>query len=66
MPRRLVWVKDRAFEGFGCSECQWVFRPSGALLAESLDKMKQRFEAERDKSFAAHDCAQHPKPTNAV
>jgi hypothetical protein len=61
MPRSLVWVKDRAFEGFGCSECRWVFRPSGALVPEPLERMKRRFEAERDKEFAAHACAQHPK-----
>jgi hypothetical protein len=63
MPRRLVGVKDRSFEGFGCSECTWVFEPSGGLVGESLDKMKQKFEAERDKEFAAHACAQHPKST---
>jgi hypothetical protein len=66
MPPRLVWIESQKFVGFGCSECTWVFKPSGAFVGESLDKIKQRFKAERDEAFAAHDCAQHPKPTKAV
>jgi|HubBroStandDraft_2_1064218.scaffolds.fasta_scaffold15200_4 hypothetical protein len=52
MPRELVWVKHSNFEGFGCSECQWVFKTSGALKGKTLDQMKQSYEAERDKAFA--------------
>jgi hypothetical protein len=61
MPRKLVWIEKQNFQGFGCGECNWVFRPSGAPLHESLDAMKQNYEAQRDKEFAAHVCAQNPK-----
>jgi hypothetical protein len=61
MPRKLVWVESRNFEGFGCSACNWAFKPPGALLGESLDEMKQNYEAQRDKEFAAHVCAKHPR-----
>jgi hypothetical protein len=59
MPRKLVWIENQNFEGFGCSECNWVFNPSGALARGSLDEMKQQYEVRRDKEFAAHVCAEH-------
>ena len=40
--------------------CNWGFKPSDALLEESLDEMKQKYEAQRDKEVAAHDCVKHP------
>jgi hypothetical protein len=60
MPRKLVWIEKQNFQGFGCSECNRVFKPSSALLDESLDEMKQKFEAQRGKEFAAHVCAERP------
>jgi hypothetical protein len=57
MPRKLVWVKSQDFEGFGCSECRWAFKSTGALAGTTFDQMKQIYEAERDKEFAAHTCA---------
>ncbi len=63
MPRKLVWIEGQAFQGFGCSECNWVFRPSDTLARESLDEMKQKFEAQCDKEFAAHICVKHPRAT---
>jgi hypothetical protein len=63
MPRRLVWIKNEAFQGFGCSECRWVFNPAGPLVGKSLDKMKLDYEADRDKEFATHVCASFPKPS---
>ena len=59
MPRKLVWIENATFEGFGCSECTWVFKPSSAIVKESLDEMKQEYEAQRDKEFAVHVCAEH-------
>ena len=56
MPRRLVWIENQNFQGFGCSECNWMFKPTTALLHESLDQMKEKFEAERGKEFVAHVC----------
>jgi hypothetical protein len=61
MPRKLVWVESQSFEGFGCSECNWMFNPPGALVGKSLDKMKQTYEAQRDKEFAAHVCVKPPR-----
>jgi hypothetical protein len=59
MPRSLKWIKSQNFQGFGCSECSWKFSPTGALAGDSLDEMKRKYEAERDKEFAAHVCARH-------
>jgi hypothetical protein len=62
MPRQLVWIEKQNFQGFGCSDCHWVFNPSDSLVGQSLDEMKDRYEAQRDKEFAAHVCAKHPRP----
>lgn len=56
MPRKLEWIKSENFQGFGCSECNWKFEPSGALAGKSLDDMKTQYEAQRDIEFAAHTC----------
>jgi hypothetical protein len=63
MSRKLVWIENQNFQGFGCSECSWVFKPSGAYVGGSLDEMKQKYEAQRDKEFAAHVCAKHTRAT---
>jgi hypothetical protein len=62
--RKLVWIEKQNLQGFGCSECNWVFNPSVAVVGESLDEMKRKYEAQRDKEFAAHVCAKHPRATN--
>ena len=65
MARNLVFVKKSNFEGFGCSECGWVFRPaSSGLVGETLENMMDKFEKERDKEFAAHHCVQRAKTTD--
>jgi hypothetical protein len=64
MPRKLVWIEKKNFQGFGCSECDWVFKPSDALAGKSLDEMKQEFEAQCGKEFAAHVCAGHLRATS--
>ncbi len=62
MARRLVWMERHNFKGYGCSECHWVFEPTSALFGfgRSLDEIKQTYESERDKAFAAHVCANFP------
>ncbi|MGB7846730.1 MAG: hypothetical protein WBL63_14025 [Candidatus Acidiferrum sp.] len=45
MPRKLIWIKGETFLGYGCSECNWVFNPSGLLVGETLAEMKTRYEA---------------------
>ena len=64
MLRKMVWIENQNYEGFGCSECNWVFKPSGELVGESLDEMKRKYEAERDKEFTAHVCVKHPRATS--
>ena len=64
MPRKLVWIKTQNFQGFGCFECQWVFKTTGALVGKSFDQMKQTYEAKCDKEFAAHACANFPGAIN--
>jgi hypothetical protein len=64
MPRKLVWIEKQSFHGFGCSECNWVFKPSDALVRESLDEMKHKYEAQRDKEFVAHVCVKHRRTTS--
>jgi hypothetical protein len=61
MPRKLVWIESQTFEGFGCSECNWVFESPGALVGKSLDDVKQKYEVQRDKEFAAHVCVKPPR-----
>jgi hypothetical protein len=64
MRRELVWIERQGFWGWGCSECAWVFNPSGKPTGNSLDEMKQNYKEQRDKDFAAHLCAEHPGAKN--
>jgi hypothetical protein len=57
--RKLIWIENSRFEGCGCSECGWEFKPSGPLAGNSLDEMKAIFERQRDKEFAIHICDEH-------
>ena len=59
--RELVWIEHDRFRGWGCSECAWVFNPSGAPTGKSLDESKRNFELQRDKEFKLNVCADHPK-----
>ena len=61
--RRLVPVETKNFQGWVCSECAWVFKPSGPLGGTSIDEMKTQFTQQRDKEFATHACEKYPKPT---
>ena len=63
MPRHRVWIESQSFQGFGCSECDWVFKPFGALVGETLEEMKRKFEAQWDKEFAAHVCLKPGRAT---
>jgi len=61
MNRKLVWIEQKRFRGFGCSKCAWVFKASGAPAGKSFDEMMQNFELQRDKEFTLHVCADHPR-----
>ena len=59
--RKLIWIKSERIESWACSDCSWLFRPSGPPLGKSLEEMKENFERQRDTEFAAHACAKHPR-----
>ena len=61
--RKLVWTETPNFQGWGCSECAWVFNPSWLLVDKSIDEMKTKFGQQRDKEFASHLCAEHSRAT---
>jgi hypothetical protein len=61
MGRELVWIEQKQFRGFGCSECAWVFNSAGAPTGNSFDEMMRNFELQRDKEFRLHVCAEHPR-----
>jgi hypothetical protein len=61
MRRELVWIERKSFQGYGCSECAWVFRPPGMPTGKSLDDMKRDYEQQRDKHFADHVCAKYSR-----
>ncbi len=63
--RRLVWLEQQRFRGFGCSDCDWRFEPSGAPIGTSFDEMMHKFELQRDKEFASHVCADYPRAKSA-
>jgi hypothetical protein len=65
MSRKLVWIEQKRFRGFGCSGCNWRFVPTGAPIGPSFDEMMHNFELQRDKEFALHVCADHPRGKSA-
>jgi hypothetical protein len=65
MLRELVGIKTPDFQGWACSQCAWVFNPSDALNGKTLEEMKENYKLERDQTFAAHSCAENPRPKPA-
>jgi hypothetical protein len=61
MSRKLVWIERKHFRGFGCSECEWQFKPSGPVSGASFAEMMRNFELQRDKEFRLHVCAEHSR-----
>jgi rubredoxin len=59
--RKLVWFASENFQGWACSACAWAFNPSGPPVGKTLDAMMVQFEQQRDKEFASHVCAEHPR-----
>jgi len=60
MGRKLVWIAEPHFRGWGCSECAWVFSPVGPPVGESIDEMKANYERKRLRDYLAHLCDEHP------
>jgi hypothetical protein len=63
--RTLTWIREEHFHGPACSRCAWLFRPSGSPTGDSLREMKENYLRRCNEEFAAHDCTQYPKTTNA-
>lgn len=66
MQRTLEWIRSENFQGFGCSECIWKFKPLGALVGHTLDEMKRNYVAQCKKEFAAHACVNRRSPSRIV
>jgi hypothetical protein len=56
MRRKLVWIEEPGFGGFGCSECGWRFRFSEAPTGTSFDAVMEKFALQRDRAFTSHVC----------
>jgi hypothetical protein len=61
--RELLRVESKNFQGWACSECAWVFNPSGPPAGESIDEMKTHYKQRRDREFASHLCEKYPRAT---
>ena len=55
MPRELVWMDQPRFRG-GAAPTLPV-----RLSAKLSTQLRQNFESHRDKEFASHACAKHPR-----
>jgi len=64
MTHNVVWVEEQRFRGFACSEGSWQFDSSAAPAGKSFDEMMRNFQLQRDKEFASHVCANHPRITS--
>jgi hypothetical protein len=65
MMRQMIWIKTARIETWACSACAWTFSPTGPPLGADLDEMKRNYERQRDKEYAIHVCAEHPRPESA-
>jgi hypothetical protein len=63
--RELIWIQEPHFLDWRCSECAWVFNPSGPPVGNSFQEMKENYLRLRDEESAAHICAEHPRATKA-
>jgi len=53
--------EEERFRGIACSECSSRFYSTTAPSGKSFDEMMRNVELQRDKEFASHVCADHPK-----
>jgi len=60
-PRTLTWIREAHFQGPTCSQCAWLFRPSGPPIGNSLQEMRKNYIRRCTEEFAAHDCADYPR-----
>ena len=62
--RQMVWIKNARVQGWGCSQCNWIYNPLGPPLGHGMDEMMKNYERERDLEYLLHSCSTHPKPEN--
>jgi hypothetical protein len=63
--RQMIWIKTMRIEAWGCSQCDWTFKPSDPLRGSNLEEMKQNYLSQREREFASHICAAHPRAKSA-
>jgi hypothetical protein len=63
MGRFLTWVSDQHFQGWACSQCEWIY-PIPTLLADP--EAKSAFDRLASARFAGHDCTEHDKRVRQV
>ena len=65
MLRAQIWIEGPLFQGWGCSECAWVFSPWGPPTGNSLEEMRENYERLREKEFAIHVCVERARAKSA-
>jgi hypothetical protein len=65
MPREMTTIKREDFLSWGCSECGWLFEPKGPPVGENIEAMMDNFRSRRDREFASHVCAEHPRKSKS-
>jgi len=63
-PRTLTWIREPHLHAPACSQCAWLFHPSGPPTGSSLEQMKENYMRSCNEEFAAHICARYPKAPN--
>jgi hypothetical protein len=59
--RQMVWIKTTRAQGWGCSQCSWMFNPLGPPIGNCLDEMMQNYERQRDMECLLHACVEQPR-----
>jgi hypothetical protein len=57
--RELIWQEEAGL--LGCSACGWVFRPGKPSPEKTPEEIAREFTLQRDRGFADHVCAEHPR-----
>ena len=59
MAREMKWVEH--VHSWGCSDCAWVFVPSGLPHGNTIEEMKRNYETHRDMEFMSHVCVKQSR-----
>jgi hypothetical protein len=59
--RKLIWIEELRFQGWGCSECAWVLSAARPTDGNAIEEMGEHYQRLRYKEFAAHVCVEHPR-----